>query len=296
MSAGSFGPTYSLYGVICHAGGGPNSGHYYAYVKNREGRWLEMNDEYVVPSIVPVNKKNAYMLFYIQNKGQGLEAAVNSPLLGIKGPATKNGLAAGMKKRVQRYKEAEEEDTGVKVDAKFIGPLLPLAEVTSTRSSSAPMSPLDPQAASLKAKIDAISKKPSYQAMAALDKYDSDDSSAKENESQIPSNEVTKDVKGKQIAVVEDAGCDVKSLRPSSPPPSSLPPSSPQFRPPVISPSRFYSNSSGNNKKRKMADKLEVNNRYQPKRILGPLQSQTEGYTTSNPFNKPITKKRRIGL
>jgi ubiquitin carboxyl-terminal hydrolase 36/42 len=146
MSAGSFGPTYSLYGVICHAGGGPNSGHYYSFVKSREGRWLEMNDEYVTVSSVPVNKKNAYMLFYIQNKGQGLEAAVKAPLLNTNGPPMRNGLAAGMKKKVQRPKEPaeEKEDIGVKVDTRFIGPLLPSAEITPTKSPFASHEPHEP--------------------------------------------------------------------------------------------------------------------------------------------------------
>jgi len=39
MSEDQFGPTYSLYGVICHAGGGPNSGHYYAFVKGGGDLW-----------------------------------------------------------------------------------------------------------------------------------------------------------------------------------------------------------------------------------------------------------------
>jgi ubiquitin carboxyl-terminal hydrolase 36/42 len=39
MSQGQHGPGYSLYGVVCHAGGGPNSGHYYAFVKSRKGQW-----------------------------------------------------------------------------------------------------------------------------------------------------------------------------------------------------------------------------------------------------------------
>jgi len=79
MSSGQFGPSYSLYGVTCHAGGGPNSGHYYSFVKSREGRWWEMNDEMIQMTGKATDKKNAYMLFYIQNKGQGLEAAMKVP-------------------------------------------------------------------------------------------------------------------------------------------------------------------------------------------------------------------------
>ncbi|KDR83978.1 hypothetical protein GALMADRAFT_688867 [Galerina marginata CBS 339.88] len=115
MSAGQFGPTYSLYGVICHAGGGPNSGHYYAFVKCQEGLWWEMNDEVVSKTSLPTDKKNAYMLFYIQDKGQGLEAAVGQSNRAPPAGPFKNGLAAGMKKKFQKPKDIEEEDKGVKV-------------------------------------------------------------------------------------------------------------------------------------------------------------------------------------
>jgi len=310
MSASAFGPAYSLYGVICHAGGGPNSGHYYSFVKSREGRWLEMNDECVSMASVPVNRKNAYMLFYIQNKGQGLEAAVKAPLFGINGRPMKNGLAAGMKKKVQRPKEVEEkEDMGVKVDSKFIGPLLPSPEITPTKppvaatSPTSPTNPIDPQALSLKAKIDAISKKPVSHALAALDNYDSDSNSGKDNESQRrPSNgwreearTMKDDAKGKQKEDMVDD--DLATQHPLSPPPSSAPPSSPTFKPSAaIPPTSFYSNSNGNHKKRKSADNVESNNRYQSKKSYTPLQSRTNGYVTSNPYNRPINKKRRMGL
>ena len=73
MSEGSYGPTYTLYGVISHAGSGPNSGHYYAHVKGANGKWYEMNDDCVTPQCgAPTSLKNAYILFYILEKGQTL--------------------------------------------------------------------------------------------------------------------------------------------------------------------------------------------------------------------------------
>ncbi|KDQ64359.1 hypothetical protein JAAARDRAFT_94004, partial [Jaapia argillacea MUCL 33604] len=67
MSEGQFGPWYSLIGVISHAGGGPNSGHYYAHVKAGNGQWFEMNDESVSRHHgVPISLKNAYILFYMR--------------------------------------------------------------------------------------------------------------------------------------------------------------------------------------------------------------------------------------
>ncbi|ETW84138.1 cysteine protease, partial [Heterobasidion irregulare TC 32-1] len=67
MSDGQFGPSYSLYGVISHAGGGPNSGHYFAHVKAANGQWYEMNDDSVTRhGGAPTSLKNAYILFYLQ--------------------------------------------------------------------------------------------------------------------------------------------------------------------------------------------------------------------------------------
>ncbi|KAJ7094545.1 Usp36 protein [Mycena belliarum] len=162
MSEGQHGPSYSLYGVICHAGGGPNSGHYFAYVKNGAGKWSEMNDESVTTGVrTPVGLKNAYILFYLRDKGQGLEAAVKSV------PQTNGGggIAAGMKKR--RAREEDEEDTGAKVTKPFIGPQMPssLAE----RPKSTPSKP-DPQADIVRKKIEAASSK----ALPGLADYASD--------------------------------------------------------------------------------------------------------------------------
>ncbi|KAJ6515632.1 Usp36 protein, partial [Mycena sanguinolenta] len=162
MSEGQYGPTYTLYGVICHAGGGPNSGHYFAYVKNRTGSWCEMNDESVSSyRSAPINLKNAYILFYLREKGQGLDAAVKAA------PAQANGgggIVAGMKKR--RVRE-EDEDTGDKVDKPFIGPRMP--SPVSERQAPTPRKS-DPQADLVRKKIDAVRSG----ALAGLGEYASD--------------------------------------------------------------------------------------------------------------------------
>jgi ubiquitin C-terminal hydrolase len=36
---------YHLHGVLVHMGGGCHSGHYYAYVKNANGKWFCMDDD-----------------------------------------------------------------------------------------------------------------------------------------------------------------------------------------------------------------------------------------------------------
>ena len=128
MSEGQHGPTYSLYGVISHAGGGPSSGHYYAHIKDATGQWYEMNDDSVTPAHQPpLGLKNAYILFYLRDKGQALDAAIS---LGTSGPKpSKNGVAAGMKKRkaVESEDEDEADSPSVSTPSKgrFTGPLLP---------------------------------------------------------------------------------------------------------------------------------------------------------------------------
>ncbi|KAJ7228424.1 Usp36 protein [Mycena pura] len=192
MSEGQHGPTYSLYGVICHAGSGPNSGHYYAYVKSRTEKWVEMNDEMVTTGVrTPVNLKSAYILFYLRDKGQGLDAAVNAP------PQT-NGtsIIAGMKKRIHREDDAE-EDAGVKVTKPFIGPRLPSPSPERRQPTPPTVIHGDPQADLVRKKIEATR---SANSLNNLAEYKSDDD---EEESSKPP--------------------------PPSPPPvaSSLPPSSP---------------------------------------------------------------------
>ena len=287
MSSGQFGPSYSLFGVICHAGGGPNSGHYYAFVKSREGRWYEMNDEMVQPTSLPTGKRNAYMLFYIQSKGQGLEAAVKAPILNGHTVPIRNGLAGKMKKKVQRDRDDtdEEEDKGVRVNAPLIGPLLPSAEITKNGvTTPQPSSPIDPQAMSLKSKIQAVAQTKARKALESLGKYDSEDGSSDEKER---SKSIGAEVKDDRMNVGADDGKrkedDITDLVTKPPSPATAPPTS-SLRP--IPADQFYSNS-GKNKKRKFSEA----------RTSTPLSARTNGYQqTTNPFSRPNPKRKRMGI
>jgi len=287
MSSGQFGPSYSLFGVICHAGGGPNSGHYYAFVKSREGRWYEMNDEMVQPTSLPTGKRNAYMLFYIQSKGQGLEAAVKAPILNGHTVPIRNGLAAKMKKKVQRDRDDtdEEEDKGVRVNAPLIGPLLPSAEITKNGvTTPQPSSPIDPQAMSLKSKIQAVAQTKARKALESLGNYDSEDGSSDEKER---SKTIGAEDKDDRINVDADNGKrkedDITDLVTKPPSPAIAPPTS-SLRP--IPADQFYSNS-GKNKKRKFSEA----------RTSTPLSARTNGYQqTTNPFSRPNPKRKRMGI
>ena len=162
MSDGSFGPSYSLFGVISHAGNGPNSGHYYAHIKDGQGCWYEMNDECVTRiSVPPVSQKNAYVLFYLRERGQALESAIFSTREPLK-----SGLVAGMKKR--KLPQETDEDTGVRTSpvasrpttpAKFIGPLLPSPDISSPIKKQKTSDSQDPQAEALRKKIEAVTEK-----------------------------------------------------------------------------------------------------------------------------------------
>jgi len=173
MSEGQYGPSYRLYGIISHAGGGPNSGHYFAHVKAANGRWYEMNDEMVsLQHRPPVDMKSAYILFYMKDKGQSLDAAVRSTeTIGSAIPSAKSSIVGSMKKRKV---VDDDEDVGVKVDRPFIGPLLPSPIPNSDACPSLSSKTPDPQAVSLQKKIAAATK--SSDALSSLALYGDDDS------------------------------------------------------------------------------------------------------------------------
>ncbi|XP_062231837.1 ubiquitin carboxyl-terminal hydrolase 25-like isoform X2 [Phragmites australis] len=59
-------PVYNLFGSIVHSGLSPESGHYYAYVKDAIGRWYCCNDSHVsISSSQEVLSEKVYILFYI---------------------------------------------------------------------------------------------------------------------------------------------------------------------------------------------------------------------------------------
>jgi len=303
MSSGQFGATYSLYGVTCHAGGGPNSGHYYAFVKSREGRWWEMNDEIIQMAGKATDKKNAYMLFYIQEKGQGLEAVMKAQstnhTLSSAAP-TKVGLAVGMKKRIPKDAGVDDEDKGVKVSPPFIGPRLP-SPVTD-KNTIRP-SVLDPQALSLKSKIKAIAQDNARRTLENLGNYESDN----DLDSDKPKNGA--------VESDEDAKMDVESrgkqndrdqlTKDDAQPPSSSPTVPPSSSPQRAVPAASFYASSSFNKKRKSPDS-STENHNTLKRVSNPNQTRTVGYhhvSGTNPFSqmssRTITysrRNRRMGI
>ena len=60
---------YDLYG-ICNHSGGTGGGHYYAYVKNANGKWYEFNDARVeeITNLDTLKSPYAYCFFYRKQK------------------------------------------------------------------------------------------------------------------------------------------------------------------------------------------------------------------------------------
>jgi ubiquitin C-terminal hydrolase len=58
--------TYQLLGVLMHEGNSPSTGHYYAYVRGKDGAWLEMNDGSVRPAerVADTKASQGYVFAY----------------------------------------------------------------------------------------------------------------------------------------------------------------------------------------------------------------------------------------
>ncbi|OJT05345.1 Ubiquitin carboxyl-terminal hydrolase 36 [Trametes pubescens] len=255
MSDGKFGPSYSLYAVISHAGSGPNSGHYYAHVKGSNGAWYEMNDESVMrQGSAPTNMRSAYMLFYIREKGQALEAAVNGKATTAT-PAPppsvppKTGLVANMKKRkIVESDDEEDKPKAAKAPRKLIGPRLP------TPPPQTPAKELrkaaDPQAESLKKKIAAADSQKAKGALQSLGQYGDDD-----DEDDVGETVPNEDKKNDDTPLASSSASGQAAADSTPAPAPSLPSTAASAEKP-IPPASFYGTptSNTNDKKRKSPD------------------------------------------
>lgn len=257
-----------------------------------------MNDELIQTTGKATDKRNAYMLFYIQDKGQGLEAAMRiPPSNNTLSPAApmKNGLAAGMKKRFQKDGgDDDEEDKGVKVSPPFIGPLISSSVVVKDDIRS-PI--IDPQALSLKSKIKAVAEDNARRTLENLGNYDSDDDlgSDKANSAVVENDQDEKmgiESKGKQKDPDRLTSDDAERL--SSPP--TLLTSSLADRSPVPAAS-FYASSNFNKSKKRKSPDSGMENYNTLKKMSNPNEARTVGYHGTNPFSqmssRPMTYSRR---
>ncbi|PHT76944.1 hypothetical protein T459_20466 [Capsicum annuum] len=62
-------PEYNLFGTIVHSGFSPDSGHYYAYIKDAVGRWYCCNGSYVsLSTLQEVLSEKVFILFFSRTK------------------------------------------------------------------------------------------------------------------------------------------------------------------------------------------------------------------------------------
>ncbi|CAA6669905.1 unnamed protein product [Spirodela intermedia] len=78
-------PEYNLFGSIVHSGYSPESGHYYAYIKDATGRWYCCNDAYVSLSTAQaVLSEKVYILFYVRSNQKPKDTKTGLATNGLK--------------------------------------------------------------------------------------------------------------------------------------------------------------------------------------------------------------------
>ncbi|CAM8954664.1 unnamed protein product [Rhodiola kirilowii] len=94
-------PDYKLFGTIVHSGYSPESGHYYAYVKDAMGRWYCCNDSFVtLSSLQEVLSEKVYILFFSRTTQRPSPTGTNISFNGMKSSAsngTKSCASNGIK-------------------------------------------------------------------------------------------------------------------------------------------------------------------------------------------------------
>uniref|UniRef100_A0A2P2J9K5 Ubiquitin carboxyl-terminal hydrolase n=2 Tax=Rhizophora mucronata TaxID=61149 RepID=A0A2P2J9K5_RHIMU len=87
-------PEYNLFGTIVHSGYSPESGHYYAYIKDAMGRWYCCNDSYVTLSTLQdVLSEKVYILFFSRTSQKSVPSSKTLASNGVKS-CTLNGSEA----------------------------------------------------------------------------------------------------------------------------------------------------------------------------------------------------------
>lgn len=78
-------PEYHLFGSVVHSGYSPESGHYYAYIKDAMGRWYCCNDSYVsLSTLQEVLSEKVYILFFSRTNEKPHPANIGFVSNGVK--------------------------------------------------------------------------------------------------------------------------------------------------------------------------------------------------------------------
>ncbi|KAH1063724.1 hypothetical protein J1N35_028711 [Gossypium stocksii] len=87
-------PVYNLFGTIVHSGYSPESGHYYAYIKDAMGRWYCCNDSFVsLSNLQEVLSEKVYILFFSRTNQRPVSFGTTVSSNGAK-PRGSNGSEA----------------------------------------------------------------------------------------------------------------------------------------------------------------------------------------------------------
>ncbi|XP_022749360.1 ubiquitin carboxyl-terminal hydrolase 25-like [Durio zibethinus] len=87
-------PEYNLFGTIVHSGHSPESGHYYAYIKDAMGRWYCCNDSFVsLSNLQEVLSEKVYILFFSRTNQRPGSVSTTFSCNGAK-PRDSNGIEA----------------------------------------------------------------------------------------------------------------------------------------------------------------------------------------------------------
>ncbi|KAK1362379.1 Ubiquitin carboxyl-terminal hydrolase [Heracleum sosnowskyi] len=78
-------PEYNLFASIVHSGFSPDSGHYYAYIKDAMNRWYCCNDSFIsLSTLKEVLSEKVYILFFSRTKQRPVTTSTDSTTNGMK--------------------------------------------------------------------------------------------------------------------------------------------------------------------------------------------------------------------
>lgn len=147
-------PEYRLFGTVVHSGFSPESGHYYAYIKDAMGRWYCCNDSFVTLSTAQeVLSEKVYMLFFTRtnqkpapprtsvagngvkslNRTSGENTKVPNSALPPKMVKLKSSNDSSIVKGVSALTRVDKESSGIQ--AKFSGLATSLAKRESVNGN-----------------------------------------------------------------------------------------------------------------------------------------------------------------
>ncbi|XWS27461.1 hypothetical protein CRYUN_Cryun26dG0117300 [Craigia yunnanensis] len=100
-------PEYNLFGTIVHSGYSPESGHYYAYIKDAMGRWYCCNDSFVsLSTLQEVLSEKVYILFFSRTKQRPGSFSTTFSSNGVK-PRDSNGSEASKILKAVQFKPVQ---------------------------------------------------------------------------------------------------------------------------------------------------------------------------------------------